>query len=227
MKKFICCLMLTIVCYMATGCSSCQSENNKQEEMAKDSAVSQLETAKAILGDFYVVEANYGQLVPEHAISLDREWLFLNVGGKYQWFETEVCFERTFSDSLSTFKIEKIRNIFHNVTEVDGGYNVEVFNNITTKDGTIYQRCEGFVLQDYPINDCQINLTFAEAYEKMMNANITKPDGRYCVLRKPVSPNDYQHALYIFGNKKSGLVAVDAVTGDVFLFLGGPLGEWP
>lgn len=226
MRKFLFLgLLLTIVGIMTTGCSSCQSGKTSQGDAVE--AAAELETAKAVLGDFRAVRSDGKvSIIPEVAIAVDREWLYLNVGGTYSWFETEAYFEKSFSDSLSSFKVDRVRNIFHNVTETDGGYSVEVFQAITTKDGTVYKSGEGFVVGDYPINDDVIRINFAEAYQRLMESNIIKPDGHYCVLRKPVSKN-VSHPVYIFGNRRSVLVAVDAVNGDVSPFLGGPLGEWP
>lgn len=233
MKKFIFMgLLLAIVSMMATGCSSCQSENTKQGDVgtqAVEDASVQLATAKAVLGDFTAVPAadNAGELVAERVMSTDREWTFLHVGEGYTWFETEVKYAKKLNDPEQTGEIAQIRNIFQKATPVGKGYDVKVYQAITTKAGTVYQDKEGFWIEDYPLNEVKINLTFKEAYDRLMAANITKPDGSYCVLRLPVGPDPDQHPVYIFGNKRAGMVVVDAVTGEVSAYLGAPLGEWP
>ncbi len=225
-------LLLAIAGMMTTGCSSCQSANTKQGDaviqQAGDAGV-QLATAKAVLGDFEVVPADgsAGDLVPEHVMATDREWTFLHVGDGYDWFETEVVYAEKLNAPEQTGEIARIRNIFQKATKVGNGYNVNVYQAITTKEGTVYQSKDGFWIEDLPLNEVKLSLTFGEAFDRLMEANIVKPDGRYCVLRKPVGPVADQHPLYIFGNKKAGMAVVDAVTGAVSAYLGGPLGEWP
>ena len=232
MKIFLMGLLLAIVGMTATGCSSCQSANTKQGDAGiqpVEDVSAQLATAKAVLGDFTVVPftSNAGELVPEHVMATDREWTYLNAGDGYDWFETEVVYAEKFNSPEQSRTIARIRNIFQKATPAGKGYDVKVYYAITTKEGTVYQPKDAFWVEDLPLNEVKVNLTFKDAYDRLMAANITKPDGCYCVLRKPVGPNVDQHPLYIFGNKRAGLVFVDAVTGEVSAYLGGPLGEWP
>lgn len=63
------------------------------------------------------------------------------------------------------------------------------------------------------MNEEVINISYKEAYEKMMEANYPKPHSKHCVLRKEVGPYDC-NPQYIFGNIEAQIY-VDAVTGAV------------
>lgn len=58
-----------------------------------------------------------------------------------------------------------------------------------------------------------IEITFNEAFQRVMESNYPKPHSKNCVLRKEVGSTDY-HPQYIFGNPHAQLY-VDAVTGEV------------
>ena len=222
-KTILLWLVLAIACILPTGCSSCQSENTKQE--VSDG----LSTAKDVLGEIVVVKSDSqgGQLVAENVISTDRQWMYNNYGGDYKYFETEVIFSGYLNADTSTDEIIQVRNVFQKVTDMTVGYDVHVFYATTNAYGTVYQKMDGFYVGNDPLNDEEVKLTFKDAYKRLMEDNCNKPASRYCVLRKPVGSTKLAHALYIFGNPKNGLVAVDAVTGDVISYVGMPLGEWP
>lgn len=222
-KTILLWLVLAIACILPTGCSSCQSENTKQE-VSDD-----LSTAKDVLGDIVVVKSDNqgGQLVAENIISTDRQWMFNHYGGEYIYFETEVIFKDCLNATTSTDEILQVRNVFQKVTDMAVGFDVHVFYATTNAYGTVYQKMDGFYVGNNPIKDEEVKLTFKDAYKRLMEANCNKPASRYCVLRKPVGDTKLAHPLYIFGNPKNGLVAVDAVTGDVIPYIGMPLGEWP
>ena len=88
-------------------------------------------------------------------------------------------------------------------------------------------------MEDFPLNDEAIVLTFTEALDRVLAANYPKPHSKYVVLRKEIGPKA-ANPQYIFGNLKSQLY-VDATTGavsdsnPVFAVKGFtiPLGEWP
>lgn len=230
-KSLIWCLLLAIVSIMATGCSSCQSANTKQEVTGiqpVEDAEKTLAIAKCVLGEFHVVPAvGTGKLVTERVIAADREWMWLNVGDDYEWFETQIELEKSLVDSTQTGEIKQIKNVFQKVEPVGKGFNVTVWQVYTNKYGTVYKYDNTFWIEDLQLNETPVPLTFQQSYERLMQANIAKPDTRFCVLRKPVGPNPDQHPIYIYGNARTGTVAVDAITGHVSCYLGGPLGEWP
>ena len=126
-----------------------------------------------------------------------------------------------------------------NVFQVIEKYSDTCFDTFVYKyqhfaDGTIKEdSVHGFWVEDYPLNEEAIKVTFKEAYEKVMAVNLPKPHTRQVVLRKQVGPVD-ANPQWIFGNLHSQIY-VDAVTGEVSnenpafrgLNLGTPLGEWP
>lgn len=229
MKKTLLLSILAIAC-MLIGFTSCDPKAKKQEttEITTSSlnAGQEMGIVKDFFNDLRVVK-NDGQLSPEHVAATNRQYMYNQVGGDYILFETEVKYAEKFNDSTHTGNIEQIRNIFQKVTPIDKGFYVEVWQAITKKSGTIYFHQEDFVVGDEPINDVTINLTFEQAHTKLMEANCPKPNGSYCVLRLPITSDPKQNPLYLFGNLKAGMVAVDAVTGNTHAYLGGPLGEWP
>lgn len=95
MKKFIILgFLLAIVSIMATGCSSCQSENKKQES-----------------------GVGLSVLTPENTISTDREYMSLNVSNDYRWYETIAIVLTDWLDAENqTGSIESIDNVFQVVT---------------------------------------------------------------------------------------------------------------
>ena len=91
----------------------------------------------------------------------------------------------------------------------------------------------GFWVEDFPMNEENIAVSYQEAYEKLMAVNLPKPHTRQVVLRKQIGPKPC-NPQWIFGNLREQLY-VDAVTGEVRdynpsfegLNFGTPLGEWP
>lgn len=223
MRKFLFfSLMLMCVSMMTTGCSSCQSEKQQQDSVSVSS------------GDIDGVLPEITASV-ENVISLDRQDMFkVTKDGDYRWFETTVMYSDYLDDDCdaSEVKILSITNTFQCVTLIGNGADTKVYIYETTGKGKTCRAYDTFMLEDEPLNDEDILLTFDDAYNKLMEANITKPHSMYCVLRKPVGPMEC-NAQYIFGNRKTQ-VFVDAVTGDVSsenpAFAKGfkmPLGEWP
>ena len=171
-------------------------------------------------------------LVPEQCVSTDREQMFLEFGDKYAWFETCVVYTN-FLDEENDGAIDELANIFQVVTERDSCYDTKVVAFTYNKETNYQKVISGFYVGDKPLNEEQIKLTFADAFEKLMATNLPKPHSRNVVLRKELGPKPC-NPQYIFGNLKAQ-VYVDAVTGDVTdknpafegFDLAAPLGEWP
>ena len=148
----------------------------------------------------------------EATISTDRENMFVN-HGDYSWFETVVNY-KDFLDEENDGSIVTVTSVFQTVTPIDSAsFDVKVFvyNHADGKDTTEVN--EGPWVEDCVLNNEQITLTFKDAFNKLMEANIVKPHSKVCVLRKAVGPKE-ANVQYIFGNE-DGAVFVDAVTGDV------------
>ena len=188
MKKTIfLCLLLAIVSIMATGCSSCQSDNKKQGTTIKPTV----------------------SIVVENTISTDKEYMFVNYGKEYAWYETCVLLKDYLDAEACNGSISGVSNVFQGIT--NGDPNVVLFAHIP--DSTQIDVRHGFWVEDFPMNNDIIKLTYKQAFEKIMATNSPKPHSKQCVLRKPIGPKPC-NPQWIFGNIHQQLW-VDAVTGEV------------
>ena len=211
MKKVF--LFLATVAMMVSV-ASCKCTSDKQEPV--ESAVEQTE------------------LVVENLVSTDRQAMYLNHGGDYRWYETGIQL-KNFLDEENDGAIDMVVNVFQVVEEYDStSFDTFVYKYQHFADGTVNEdSVHGFWVEDYPLNEEAVVVTFKEAYEKVMAVNLPKPHSRQVVLRKQVGPVD-ANPQWIFGNLHAQIY-VDAVTGEVsdenpaFKGLGFkmPLGEWP
>ena len=168
----------------------------------------------------------------EKVISVDREYMYLNYGEGYRWFESCILL-KDYLDEECDGTIAGISNVFQAITDMDSkSADVFVVLAAHTPDTTAYEVKHGFWIEDMPLNEAEISLTFKDAFEKINHVNLPKPHSKNCVLRKPVGPKDC-NAQYVFGNTQATLW-VDAVTGEVKEScpafpeeLKMPLGEWP
>lgn len=191
-------LLLAIASIMTTGCSSCKSENKNQE-------ISEVKTL---------------ELVPENVISTDREVMYFRTpeGSDLRWMEsTAVSTAYLTDDSVADATFMEVTNSFQTVTwyETSGDSKVTIITtNTMTTDSLV---TSGFFLDDEPLNEKEIVLTFAEAREAALKANCPKPQTRICVLRCPIGPYDVEDAYYIFGNgdEDTPMIYVNSRTGEV------------
>ena len=218
MKKIF--MMLAIAFCLSLGfmsCESCKKEKDATPEENKSEVVVK------------------GELNVEHVTAADKQYMFTNYGGDYRWFESCVLLQ-DFLDEENDGAIAGVSNVFQVVNEDEGGKSADVFVVLASHvpDSTAYEVKQGFWVEDYPLNDEAIKVTFKDAYDKVMATNMPKPHSRHVVLRKEVGPVD-ANPQYIFGNTQAQIY-VDAVTGDVsetnpaFPEAEGfkmPLGEWP
>lgn len=170
----------------------------------------------------------------ENLVSLDKQDMFVKHGGDYRWFETGVKLTN-WLDEENDGSIEMVVNIFQVVEQYsETTFDTYVYKYQHFADGTINEdSVHGFWVEDSPLEEEVIKITFAEAFERLMEANIPKPHSRMAVLRKEIGPVD-ANPQWIFGNLHE-TVYVDAVTGEVRssspsfdgLNVGTPLGEWP
>ena len=227
-------LLLMIISLMATGCSSCQSEKQKQESQ---NSIAVVDTISAIPAD---VEGDCDGVVPEltasveNIIATDRQTMYgIANGQSYALFESSIKLCDFLNSENCDGKIMSVNNVFQQVIEKEKGYDTKVLMFFTTGKGTkIDVHDNAFYIENYPLNDEPMPITFEKAFERIMKANVVKPQSRNCVLRKPIGPTPC-NAQYIFGNRKKQIY-VDAITGEVRTknpafdgYLGLPLGEWP
>ena len=153
-------------------------------------------------------------LNPEATISADRDAMAA-VDSTYRWFETRAEYDNFF-DADTTLTLNKVESIFQVAVEDSLGVKTYVYDfvhelGVEDADPEVI---EGFVLDDMPLNTVEVALTFDEALERMMEANLPKPHSTKAVLRWELGPKQGVNAQYIFGNTEAQ-VFVDAVTGDV------------
>lgn len=142
----------------------------------------------------------------------DKEYMFVNHGGDYRWFESCILL-KNYLDEENDGAISEISNVFQVVKEFGKSADVFVVFATHTPDSTSYEVKDGFWVEDYNMSNEEIKISFKEAYDKIMAVNYPKPHSKHCVLRKQVGPVEC-NPQYIFGNQTAQLY-VDAVTGDV------------
>jgi len=174
-------------------------------------------------------------IVVERVIAVDRQDMYMNTRENtqnYRWYETGVQL-KDFLDEENDGSIDMVVNVFQAIEGDTLSFDTYVVKYQHFADGTTAKDAvHGFWIEDFPLNDEAIKITFEQAYERVMAVNMPKPHSRQVVLRKQVGPID-ANPQWIFGNLKSQIY-VDAVTGEVSaknpafpVQLGMPLGEWP
>ena len=170
----------------------------------------------------------------ENVISMDRQDMFLNYKEDYRWFETCIVLEDFLDAEGSEGKVYAVTNVFQYAIERDAeSTDTRVVMYTHTPDTTVVDVEHAFWVGDCILNEADIKVTFEQAYDRLMQANIPKPHSKQVVLRKELGPK-IGNPQYIFGNIQNH-VYVDAVTGDVSarnpmyddVELEMPLGEWP
>ena len=176
-----------------------------------------------------------GTLNVEHVTATDKQTMFTQFAKDYRYFETQITLKNYLDAENASAEVAEITNVFQVVDVAEDQKSADVyvvmFNHAGEK--TEQKVIHSFWLEDMVLNDEAIKLTFEQAFEKLMQANITKPHSRKCTLRKEVGPK-VANPQYIFGNMRTQ-VYVDAITGEVSATspsfdkksLGAPLGEWP
>lgn len=149
-----------------------------------------------------------------------------------KWFETCVLM-KDFLDEETDGSVDEVVNIFQVANNTPDGYDTQVFKFQHFADGTIVSdSVKGFWLEDLPLVDSLVQISYEEAFELVQEVNLPKPHTKNAILRNPLGPKPV-NPQWVFGNIHSQLW-VDAVTGDIKesnpAFPDGfkmPLGEWP
>ena len=168
----------------------------------------------------------------EKTVALDKEFMFVHYGKDYRWFETCILLDE-FLDEECDGSVTGVSNIFQAIESKDEAIDTYVIMSSHTLEASTIEIVHTFWVEDLPMNDETIKLTYKEAFDRVMAVNYPKPHSQHVVLRKELGPKP-ANPQYIFGNSKAQLY-VDAVTGEVRdtnpvyegLNLGTPLGEWP
>ena len=170
---------------IVAGCS-CSKKNPKEQEVAK--------------------------IVVENTISTDKEAMSLK-NPNYKWFKTGVIFEN-YLDEENDGTISEVVNVFQTVEGDSISFDTKVFKFQHFSDGTFASdSINGFWVEDYPLNEEEIKVTFDSAFVLINQVNLPKPHSKYCTLRKPIGPKSC-NAQWIFGNINSQ-IWVDAKTGEI------------
>ena len=178
-------LLMLMVGLIVAGCS-CSKKNPKEQEIVK--------------------------IVVENTISTDREAMALK-NSNYKWFETGILFEK-YLDEENDGTISEVVNVFQTVEGDSISFDTEVFKFQHFSDGTFASdSVKGFWVEDYPLNEEEIKVTFDSAFVLINQVNLPKPHSKYCTLRKPIGPKAC-NAQWIFGNIQSQ-IWVDAKTGEI------------
>lgn len=184
-----------------------------------------------------VAEQEVTALNVEHLIAMDRQAMYNKAGADYRWYET--CIQlNDFLDEENDGSLYEVVNVFQAVVNRGQGYDTKVYKFQHFANGVYAEdSIPGFWIEDFPMNDDAVQITYQEAYDNLMAVNMPKPHSRYVTLRKQIGPVA-ANPQYIFGNLRE-TVFVDAVTGEVFDYNPAfgkpedgegfkmPLGEWP
>lgn len=154
------------------------------------------------------------ELIVGNTISTDRQYMFMNYGGDYRWYETCITLDDYLDSENCNGSIESISNVFQVVKGDSTSFDPYVIMSSYTRTSSNTEVISGFWVGDEPMNEEEINLTFKDAYEFLMEANCPKPHSRHCVLRKELGPKIGVAPQYIFGNQQYQ-VYVDAFDGTV------------
>lgn len=242
MKKISMFIMSLVLCLsmVFTSCNSC-SNNNKLNEAE--------ELTYAVTG----LDVNYINVS-------DIDWMGMQYADKdWRWLECCIDME-DFIDEADTCNIVAVANIFEYIDIVDtvtGSWRPIVILRAHVGDTTVTEIREGLWVGDDPMNDYNpMEVDFAHAWNRMMEANCVKPHSKHCVLRKEVGPVGGLAPIYIFGNETAQVYVMSnngevTTTNPVFpnknfenivtdtceyegtiygtnnTRIGCPLGEWP
>ena len=133
----------------------------------------------------------------------------------YSYFESCFTFAGTI-DTLATPDVVSISNVFQTVDQTKGEPTVYISDHSMDKSESVEWdvKVGSFWMEDFNLKDYEIKLSLEDAFTQMQKSNITKPVTKFCTLRAQLGPK-HCNAQYIFGNDKTGLIFVDAVTGNV------------
>lgn len=178
MKKFL--FMLSAVLLMAVGTTLTSCKHSKTD------APPDIVKCLAILSQGYTgTDAAFNV---ENILSADREFMFTYFGADYKWYETSILLSDYLDAKDADGTIAGVSNVFYVVNQLDGSY--DSFAQLIAHTPIYYttEAKHGIWVGDFPLNDTPINLTYKQAYEKVMASNFPKPHSRNCVLRREIGP---------------------------------------
>lgn len=226
MKKFyfILSLMLVVSGMMLTGCSSCQSGNNKQESVYHD--------YDGVVQDFTAGVS--------HIQALHRQTVYSTLGVKeFEWRNSKIVFSDSVTfENIENLHITDINDVFY-YWDGQKGPQVQFINSNVKKGVQIPWPVNDVWIEDDDLSEAPIKLSAEQALMRLKEVNCPIPPAKSMSLRLPVGPVEC-NPQYVIGDIYD-VIFIDAVTGDVSNWnpafnpkkgvkggnFGKPLGEWP
>ena len=199
MKKVVFCLMLAIVGMTATGCSSCQSGNNKQ-----DNEESVYHDYDGVVQDF---TAGVGQI---QALHRQAAYALLR-GHGYEWRNSRVVFSDTITfENIDDVHITDINDVFY---YWENGPWVQYINSNVKSGLQIPWPIQDIWIEDDNLDEAPVKLSAEDAIQRLKEYNGILPRTYFTTLRLPLGPK-HCNPQWVFGDIKNVLF-IDALTGEV------------
>ena len=226
MKKFyfILSLMLVVSGMMLTGCSSCQSGNNKQESVYHD--------YDGVVQDFTAGVS--------HIQALHRQTVYSTLGVKeFEWRNSKIVFSDSVTfENIENLHITDINDVFY-YWDGQKGPQVQYVNSNIKSGIQIPWPINDVWIEDDDLSEAPIKLSAEQALMRLKEVNCPIPPAKSMSLRLPVGPVEC-NPQYVIGDIYD-VIFIDAVTGDISNWnpafnpkkgvkggnFGKPLGEWP
>ena len=208
-KSIILSLLLAIVSIMATGCTSCQSENTKQETVYHD--------YDGVVQDF---TAGVSHIQALHRQKMYNIIQFLKEQGheialnNYQWRNSLVILNDTVTaENIDDLHIVSIRDVFYYWSNKFGPQVQYITDHVVYGTQIPYPISDVWI-EDKDMSDAPIKLSAEDALLRLKEWNgILPKDCDFLTLRLPVGPKDC-NPQWVFGDVFDVLF-IDAVTGEI------------
>jgi len=208
-KSIILSLLLAIVSIMATGCTSCQSENKKQETVYHD--------YDGVVQDF---TAGVSHIQALHRQKMYNIIQFLKEQGheialnNYQWRNSLVILNDTVTaENIDDLHIVSIRDVFYYWSNKFGPQVQYITDHVVYGTQIPYPISDVWI-EDRDMSNAPIKLSAEEALTRLKEWNGLLPkDCNFIILRLPVGPKDC-NPQWTFGDV-GDVLFIDAVTGEI------------
>lgn len=208
-KSIILSLLLAIVSIMATGCTSCQSENTKQETVYHN--------YDGVVQDF---TAGVSHIQAIHRQKMYNIIQFLKEQGheialnNYQWRNSLVILNDTVTaENIDDLHIVSIRDVFYYWSNKFGPQVQYITDHVVYGTQIPYPISDVWI-EDRDMSNAPIKLSAEDALNRLKEWNgILPKDCNFIILRLPVGPKDC-NPQWTFGDV-GDVLFIDAVTGEI------------
>lgn len=208
-KSIILGILLAIVSIMATGCTSCQSENTKQETVYHD--------YDGVVQDF---TAGVSHIQALHRQKMYNIIQFLKEQGheialnNYQWRNSLVILNDTVTaENIDDLHIVSIRDVFYYWSNKFGPQVQYITDHVVYGTQIPYPISDVWI-EDKDMSNAPIKLSAEDALNRLKEWNgILPKDCDFIILRLPVGPKDC-NPQWTFGDV-GDVLFIDAVTGEI------------